>query len=64
MAPTCAMLVGSIMIPEPIMFTATMKVSCIRFICVFWAFFLHGIVLSLLVLVAGRPCAIFHSRTT
>src|SRR4030095_4257242 len=29
-APTCAMFVGSMMIPEPIMFTATMKVSCIR----------------------------------
>ena len=31
-APTCAMLVGSMMMPEPIMFTATMNVSCIRFI--------------------------------
>ena len=30
-APTCAMLAGSMMIPEPIMFTATMNVSCIRF---------------------------------
>ena len=37
-APTCAMLVGSMMIPEPIMFTATMNVSCIRFI-----FFFSGI---------------------
>src|SRR4051794_3160195 len=27
-APTFAMLVGSMMIPEPIMFTATMNVSC------------------------------------
>ena len=32
-APTLAMLVGSMMMPEPIMFTATMNVSCIRFIC-------------------------------
>ena len=31
-APTCAMFVGSMMIPEPIMFTATMNVSCIRLI--------------------------------
>ena len=31
-APTCAMLDGSMMMPEPIMFTATMNVSCIRFI--------------------------------
>ena len=31
-APTCAMLEGSMMMPEPIMFTATMKVSCITFI--------------------------------
>src|SRR4026208_527600 len=31
-APTCAMLVGSMMMPEPIMFTATMNVSCMRFI--------------------------------
>ena len=30
-APTCAIFVGSMMIPDPIMFTATMKVSCIRF---------------------------------
>ncbi len=30
--PTCAMFAGSMMIPEPIMFTATMKVSCIRLI--------------------------------
>ena len=30
-APTCAMLAGSMMIPDPIMFTATMNVSCIRF---------------------------------
>src|SRR5262245_64401042 len=29
-APTCAMFVGSMMMPEPIMFTATMKVSWIR----------------------------------
>ncbi len=34
-APTCAMLVGSMMMPEPIMFTATMNVSCIRFIFFF-----------------------------
>src|SRR3954447_16794357 len=32
MAPTCAMLVGSMMIPEPIMLTATRTVSCIRLI--------------------------------
>ena len=31
-APTCAMFVGSMMMPEPIMLTATMNVSCIRFI--------------------------------
>src|SRR6187549_2559359 len=30
MAPTCAMFVGSMMMPEPIMFTATMNVSCMR----------------------------------
>jgi hypothetical protein len=32
MAPTCAMFVGNMMIPEPIMFTATMNVSWIRLI--------------------------------
>ena len=32
MAPTFAMFVGSMMMPEPIMFTATMNVSCIRLI--------------------------------
>ena len=37
-APTCAMFVGSMMMPEPIMFTATMKVSCIRFIFLVSAF--------------------------
>ena len=31
-APTCAMFVGSIIIPDPIIFTATMNVSCIRVI--------------------------------
>ncbi len=31
-APTLAMFVGSMMMPEPIMFTATMNVSCIRLI--------------------------------
>src|SRR5688572_22498338 len=31
-APTWAMLVGSMMMPEPIMFTATMNVSCTTFI--------------------------------
>jgi hypothetical protein len=31
-APTLAMLVGSMMMPEPIMFTATMTVSCMTFI--------------------------------
>src|SRR4029078_1029179 len=31
-APTCAMFVGSMMMPEPIMLTATMNVSCMRFI--------------------------------
>jgi hypothetical protein len=31
-APTFAMLVGSMMIPEPIMFTATMNVSWTTFI--------------------------------
>src|SRR5262245_48649436 len=31
-APTWAMFAGSMMMPEPIMFTATMNVSCIRFI--------------------------------
>jgi len=31
-APTCAMLEGSMMMPEPIMFTATMNVNCIRLI--------------------------------
>src|SRR5215831_15556975 len=36
MAPTFAMLVGNMMIPEPIMFTATMNVSCIRFIFFFF----------------------------
>src|SRR5512139_2979626 len=28
MAPTCAMLAGSMMMPDPIMFTVTMNVSC------------------------------------
>src|SRR6185503_7548657 len=32
MAPTWAMLLGSMMMPEPIMFTATMNVSCTTFI--------------------------------
>src|SRR5262245_65506992 len=36
-APTLAMFVGSMMIPEPIMFTATMNVSCIKLI-----FFVSG----------------------
>src|SRR6188508_330556 len=31
-APTCAVLVGSMMMPEPIMFTATMNVSWTRLI--------------------------------
>src|SRR5262245_64872408 len=31
-APTWAMLVGSMMMPEPIMLTATMNVSCTTFI--------------------------------
>src|SRR4030095_13909743 len=31
-APTCAMFVGSMMMPEPIMLTATMNVSCTRLI--------------------------------
>src|SRR4029450_1081090 len=31
-APTWAMLAGSMMMPEPIMFTATMNVSCTTFI--------------------------------
>src|SRR4051812_47104281 len=31
-APTCAMFAGSMMMPEPIMFTATTNVSCIKFI--------------------------------
>lgn len=35
MAPTCAMFAGSIIIPEPIMFTATIKVSWTRFIFFF-----------------------------
>src|SRR5512144_2606640 len=35
-APTCAMFVGSRMIPEPIMFTATRNVRCIRLIF-FWS---------------------------
>ena len=34
-APTLAMLVGNMMIPEPIMFTATMNVSWTRFIFFF-----------------------------
>ena len=34
-APTLAMFVGSMMIPEPIMFTATMNVSWIRLIFFF-----------------------------
>src|SRR5262245_47638395 len=39
------MLAGSMMIPEPIMFTATMNVSCIRFI-----FFCMSLSLALAVL--------------
>src|SRR3954447_440509 len=31
-APTCAMFAGSMMMPEPIMLTATTNVSCIKFI--------------------------------
>src|SRR6476659_10546862 len=31
-APTCAMLAGSMMMPDPIMLTATSTVSCIRLI--------------------------------
>jgi len=42
-APTPAMFAGSMMMPEPIMFTATMNVSCMRFI-----FFFSGIPLLLL----------------
>src|SRR4249919_1835548 len=38
-APTCAMLAGSMMIPDPIMLTATSTVSCIRLI-----FFALGVV--------------------
>ncbi len=34
-APTCAMLAGSMMMPEPIMLTVTMNVSCTTFIF-FW----------------------------
>src|SRR5215510_11857263 len=37
MAPTLAMFVGSMMMPEPIMFTATMNVSWIRLIFFFSA---------------------------
>ena len=33
-APTCAMFAGSMMMPEPIMLTATMTVSWIRLIFV------------------------------
>ena len=53
-APTWAMLVGSMMMPEPIMFTATMNVSCIRFI-----FFCSAITLLL-----SGPATGAHSRTT
>ncbi len=35
MAPTCAMFVGSRMIPEPIMLTAVRTVSCMTFIFFF-----------------------------
>ncbi|MET0893009.1 MAG: hypothetical protein ABWY01_05510, partial [Pseudoxanthomonas sp.] len=31
-APTCAMLAGSMITPDPIMFTATSTVSCIKLI--------------------------------
>ena len=34
-APTLAMLEGSMMMPEPIMFTVTMNVSCMTFIFFF-----------------------------
>ena len=34
-APTPAMFAGSMMMPEPIMFTATMNVSCTTFIFFF-----------------------------
>ena len=53
-APTLAMLVGSMMMPEPIMFTATMNVSCSRFI-----FFFSGIRSHLL-----RLASRHYSRTT
>src|SRR6476661_1854747 len=49
MAPTFAMFVGSMMIPEPIMFTATMKVSCIRLI-----FFATCAAVPLPTVVSGR----------
>ena len=53
-APTCAMLAGSMMMPEPIMFTVTMKVSCTTFI-----FFWVSAIAALLVDMPVR-----HSRTT
>ncbi len=56
-APTCAMLVGSMMMPEPIMFTATMNVSCIRFILF--------AVASGMALPSSFVCLAYaHSRTT
>src|SRR5512136_2628265 len=49
-APTLAMLEGSMIIPEPIMFTATMNVSWTRLI-----FFGSCIVFSYLVLASFSP---------
>src|SRR5512145_3402674 len=46
-APTCAMFVGNMMMPEPIMLTATMNVSWVRFI-----FFCSAMILLLRV----PPC--------
>src|SRR5688572_27538463 len=41
-APTCAMLAGSMMMPEPIMLTATSTVSCIRLIFFVFVAFITG----------------------
>ena len=41
-APTFAIFVGSMMMPEPIMLTATMNVSCMRFIFFACWLFRHG----------------------
>ena len=63
-APTCAMLVGSMMMPDPIMFTATMKVSCIRLMRFATAGSANGAVACIVCVTAESSFRSAHSRTT